>query len=213
MGEHSQSSQILGLLPILLIIGVIALLIKNRKMRNVPQKSRNILFKDVLKSGTDVPKDKVPRNPGVAAVLSFFWAGLGQVYTGQFAQAVLLIVSQMFLGILFFSSYNPIFIIIMIIVWVYAIRNAYKGALSLNENIIQVSTDLVRKCPYCAEMIRIEAIKCRFCGESFDPNDVAKQVAEFKSNDNLENRVLCSDCACVGVIGADGKCKECGKLY
>ena len=28
-----------------------------------------------------------------------------------------------------------------------------------------------------------------------------------------ENRVLCSDESCIGVIGADGRCKECGKPY
>lgn len=28
-----------------------------------------------------------------------------------------------------------------------------------------------------------------------------------------ENRVLCSDEGCIGVIGADGRCKECGKSY
>jgi hypothetical protein len=26
-----------------------------------------------------------------------------------------------------------------------------------------------------------------------------------------ENRVLCSDESCIGVIGPDGRCKECGK--
>jgi hypothetical protein len=28
-----------------------------------------------------------------------------------------------------------------------------------------------------------------------------------------ENRVLCSDGNCIGVIGSDGLCKECGKPY
>ena len=28
-----------------------------------------------------------------------------------------------------------------------------------------------------------------------------------------DNRVLCSDESCIGVIGADGRCKECGKAY
>jgi len=27
-----------------------------------------------------------------------------------------------------------------------------------------------------------------------------------------ENRILCSDESCIGIIGPDGKCKECGKL-
>ena len=28
-----------------------------------------------------------------------------------------------------------------------------------------------------------------------------------------ENRTLCRDESCIGVIGPDGRCKECGKLY
>ena len=28
-----------------------------------------------------------------------------------------------------------------------------------------------------------------------------------------ENRVLCRDESCIGVIGPDGRCKECGKPY
>lgn len=28
-----------------------------------------------------------------------------------------------------------------------------------------------------------------------------------------DNRVLCSDESCIGVIGVDGRCKECGKVY
>jgi hypothetical protein len=31
-------------------------------------------------------------------------------------------------------------------------------------------------------------------------------------NDDWDQRVLCSDESCIGVIGSDGKCKECGKL-
>lgn len=28
-----------------------------------------------------------------------------------------------------------------------------------------------------------------------------------------QNRILCSDESCIGVIGPDGRCKECGKPY
>jgi len=31
------------------------------------------------------------------------------------------------------------------------------------------------------------------------------------ADDEWENRILCSDGNCIGVIGSDGKCKECGK--
>jgi hypothetical protein len=37
------------------------------------------------------------------------------------------------------------------------------------------------------------------------------EVADDAVDDEWENRVLCSDGACIGVIGPDGKCKECGK--
>ncbi len=33
------------------------------------------------------------------------------------------------------------------------------------------------------------------------------------SDKTWENRTLCSDGNCIGVIGADGLCKECGKPY
>lgn len=33
------------------------------------------------------------------------------------------------------------------------------------------------------------------------------------SDDEWEQRKLCSDESCIGVIGKDGRCKECGKPY
>ena len=32
-------------------------------------------------------------------------------------------------------------------------------------------------------------------------------------NSDWDQRVLCSDGNCIGVIGSDGRCKECGKPY
>ena len=38
-------------------------------------------------------------------------------------------------------------------------------------------------------------------------------VEESPVNEDWGNRVLCRDGNCIGVIGPDGKCKECGKPY
>ena len=36
------------------------------------------------------------------------------------------------------------------------------------------------------------------------------RAPEFDDAFDLESRVLCPDGTCIGVIGADGRCKECG---
>ena len=70
--------------------------------------------------------------------------------------------------------------------------------------------------------------KCKECGKTYegelpeghetaDVLEVAgsgqknESPTELASDDDWDSRVLCSDGACIGVIGADGKCKECGK--
>jgi hypothetical protein len=35
----------------------------------------------------------------------------------------------------------------------------------------------------------------------------------FDADEDWEKRILCSDESCIGTIGPDGKCKECGKTY
>ena len=68
--------------------------------------------------------------------------------------------------------------------------------------------------------------KCRECGKSYKGElPAGHRVSSVKatvikeqqvltntdSEDDWDKRVLCSDEACIGVIGPDGKCKECGK--
>jgi hypothetical protein len=35
----------------------------------------------------------------------------------------------------------------------------------------------------------------------------------FDENEDWEKRTLCSDESCIGTVGHDGKCRECGKVY
>ena len=43
------------------------------------------------------------------------------------------------------------------------------------------------------------------------PNEDEQET--YQSDSDWENRTLCSDDNCIGVIGPDGHCKECGKKY
>jgi hypothetical protein len=45
-----------------------------------------------------------------------------------------------------------------------------------------------------------------------DGEDAASEDTE-DFDEAWENRRLCSDGSCIGVIGPDGKCKECGKPF
>jgi hypothetical protein len=71
--------------------------------------------------------------------------------------------------------------------------------------------------------------KCRECGKSYEGElplghsassghavtaEEQKPVSstmDTDSKDDWDKRVLCSDESCIGTIGSDGKCKECGK--
>ena len=72
--------------------------------------------------------------------------------------------------------------------------------------------------------------RCKECGLSYDGSAVEGQPVEVDSYDDdeedemiaapetpddpdWENRQLCSDGNCIGVIGPDGRCKECGKRF
>lgn len=39
----------------------------------------------------------------------------------------------------------------------------------------------------------------------------ANSEASSEEGDDFAERVLCSDEACIGVLGSDGRCRECGK--
>ena len=67
----------------------------------------------------------VKKNPGVAAVLSFFVPGLGQIYNGEFGKGFGFIAGIIISGIL-----CAIYIgfILLLILWVWAIIDAHRVA-------------------------------------------------------------------------------------
>ena len=74
------------------------------------------------------------KNPGVAAIASFFFAGLGQIYNGEIGKGLLLIIVQtvnvflifLFIGLLTYP-----------IVWIYGIYDAYTTAEKINVEMIR----------------------------------------------------------------------------
>ena len=48
---------------------------------------------------------------------------------------------------------------------------------------------------------------------SFEDEDETDQELQTESDSEWSQRQLCSDGACIGVIGPDGRCKECGLAY
>ena len=49
--------------------------------------------------------------------------------------------------------------------------------------------------------------------EAEAPEEIEEEEAAGPTDEEWKRRVLCSDEACIGVIGPDGRCKECGKPY
>ena len=72
------------------------------------------------------------KNAGIAAVLSFFVTGLGQIYNGQIFKGILLILIQIDNGLLL---YILIGFITMPIVWLYGVINAYRHAERINRRL------------------------------------------------------------------------------
>lgn len=69
------------------------------------------------------------KNPGIAAVLSFFWTGVGQIYNGQIGKGLIMMAVQVVNALLMwvligFITY-PLF-------WIWGMYDAYKTAERLN---------------------------------------------------------------------------------
>jgi TM2 domain-containing membrane protein YozV len=72
------------------------------------------------------------KSPGLAAVLSFFWAGLGQIYNGEISKGIVLIIAYaiscglMALAVGFFTT--PV-------LWIYGMVDAYRTAEKFNATL------------------------------------------------------------------------------
>jgi len=42
-----------------------------------------------------------------------------------------------------------------------------------------VQSEPMRKCPYCAELIKLEALKCHYCGTELSEEDITKAYNDY----------------------------------
>ncbi len=73
------------------------------------------------------------KNPGLAAVLSFFYMGLGQIYNGQIAKGVVFLVIYSISWIL---TIVVIGLITTPVLWIYGMYDAYRAAERINQDIV-----------------------------------------------------------------------------
>ncbi len=73
---------------------------------------------------------RAPKNPGVAVLLSFLLAGLGQIYNGQIGKGVAFMIS-------YFCSLALMWVLIGFVIapilWIWSMVDAYKTAERINQ--------------------------------------------------------------------------------
>ena len=77
-----------------------------------------------------------PKNAGIAAVLSFFWSGLGQIYNGQIGKGIALIIAQFINALLMVVLVG---LILYPVVWIWCIYDAYAEAERINARYRRVA--------------------------------------------------------------------------
>lgn len=68
-------------------------------------------------------------------------------------------------------------------------------------------------CGRCGGTIMKLGPFCYLCGQKHTEAETTTAVDTGGPIDDFSERVLCSDGACIGVIGENGVCKVCGKPY
>ena len=87
------------------------------------------------------------KNPGLAAVLSFFVIGLGQIYNGHIGYGLLMLVTYYLIAIFAWASIiagfsdptgswiGVVLGLVMLIIWISGIVSAYKDADNYNKQL------------------------------------------------------------------------------
>ena len=108
-----------------------------------------------------------PKNPTLAAILSFIISGVGQIYNGEVVKGIIIIAIQivnvaLMALIIGFITWPA--------VWIWSIYDAHKVAKRINDEAAQQVVDTTKVCPRCAERVNSGALVCHFCSYQFVPD-------------------------------------------
>lgn len=81
------------------------------------------------KCGVQIAGTTEEKNPILALILSIFFPGIGQFYNGQPKKGIILIIAAIISVALFIIMIGAV---LYLIVWVYALYDAYTSAVSIN---------------------------------------------------------------------------------
>lgn len=121
------------------------------------------------------------KNVRISAILSIIIPGLGQIYNGEALRGVLYTIlgvlyiiligcSGIFAMIGFKYGVRMMIIsgLIYVIIEIICSIDAYRMAVNINKSLVEHERVLLKKCPFCAEMVKNEEIVCKHCGSNFE---------------------------------------------
>jgi TM2 domain-containing membrane protein YozV len=74
------------------------------------------------------------KNPGLAAVLSVLWPGIGQIYNEQLAKGIAFIIVHILLVVIWFSGeLSYVGLLTPLAFWIFGIVDAHRTAVKLAE--------------------------------------------------------------------------------
>lgn len=147
---------------------------------------------DHTKARLDRIKRMAEKSLPVAIGLNFVFPGIGYFYLGQYSKGVLALMVVFAIAIT-----EPMMFIFSASMGLGVLMGIDMLILH-KQNQRLVSKILTRKCPMCAEMVQIEARKCRFCGA--DLPEVEASVLPRGYALNLWARMVTAGLGCILLI-------------